>query len=223
MRKDEYDFNTWTSFPSSIKLINDEKEGFAAFRPDMLTVKGGSMLRIMINAKWRDVLYLKSRVPVDGWDGMEWRRLLNLYLNGMGIKGWDTYSSEFRVPQDIEAVRLTLWGGGGTPGITWFDDLKIYQDDVLIYQNKFSEWKTVGAVVGAVIGGVAGGIYKPIGPIASPLLAALSGAGLGYGTGSVMMYRPSHSCPVCGSEVEDKPLGEDVLCGNCGFVSAWTR
>jgi len=79
------------------------------------------------------------------------------------------------------------------------------------------------AAAGAIIGGVVGGIYKPIGPIVSPLIGALGGAGLGYGTGAVMMHRPQHSCPVCGSEVADKPLGEDVLCPSCGFVSTWTR
>ena len=77
--------------------------------------------------------------------------------------------------------------------------------------------------VGTLIGGVAGAVFKPIGPILSPIVGAAAGLGLGYGAGAVMMYQPLHSCPVCGSEVADKPLGEDVRCEGCGFVSTWTR
>ena len=46
---------------------------------------------------------------------------------------------------------------GGAKGVTWFDDVKVYQDNVLIYSNDFSNWNPyIGAGIGAVIGGVGG-------------------------------------------------------------------
>jgi len=142
MRKTEYDFLTWTSFPSSIKMINDEPREWAWLgNVFQLSVKPGSKIRRVIKVKQQNVLYAGSHTPIDGWDGKTWRRLANLWLP-MGSFGWVEDVKELTVPSDVTAIRGHLAGGGSgspeTPGITWFDDLKIYQDDVLIYENYFS-------------------------------------------------------------------------------------
>lgn len=231
----EYDFLTWVSFPSSIKLTSDEDYLVGRWLVfSNIPVTPGSTVRLEIMAKTNNLpvpvttsdpetfgSFLSSYGSKDGV-GYNWLgKNARVPIGGVyGKTDWTKHSTEFILPPEIQLLQGIFLAA---KGLTWFDDLQVFQDDVLIYEDKFSNWKLVGAAAGAVIGGVAGGIYKPIGPIASPLLAALGGAGLGYGTGAVMMYRPQHSCPVCGSEVADKPLGEDVLCGSCGFVSTWSR
>ena len=74
-------------------------------------------------------------------------------LVGTGTADWDTYSGETIVPSGAETISCNLWGGFGTPekeGITWFDDLKIYQDGELIYENYFTQIR-LGKVVPVMI------------------------------------------------------------------------
>ena len=74
---------------------------------------------------------------------------------------------------------------GINPSITWFDDLKIYQDDTLIYSDDFSKWDPViGAGIGAPIGGAAGYLLRePLGPMVSEAVGAVLGGALGGGVG----------------------------------------
>jgi len=228
----ESDFLAWTSFPSSLKLIGIDESAWSPLY-DSIPVKGVK-LRIEVNVKQRDVLYHQTHIHMDVWNGKEWKYIPELtgydrtkavWPIPFGTFNWTKFATEESLPMDAQVVRFKLVGGyaeKGKPGTVWWDDLRIFQNGELIYENKFSNWKPVGAVAGAVIGGVAGGIYKPIGPIVSPLVMAVTGLGLGYGAGAVAMVKPG-SCPVCGSEVADKPLGEDVLCPSCGFVSTWSR
>ncbi len=188
MRKVEYDLLTWKSPPSSIKLFNSEGKRATTQPPRLfdLPVPLGSTITVSVQAKQSNVMSqfgIKShvhfgRIAPDG-------RLLWLYdlLLPYGTFDWSEWTAEFKIPEDTITMVGTVKGGPGTPeapGITWFDDLKIYQDDVLIYENDFSDWTPIiGATAGAIIGGIAGEIYKPIGPIFSPLLGALGGAALG--------------------------------------------
>jgi len=186
LRKIEYDFLTWTSFPSSIKLINDEPERAAWTKfYNAISVRPGFTLRVQIMAKQENVQYYVGGLAVEGFDGKEWTRILRTKLP-LGTFDWSIHSQEITVPANVVAIRLNMAGGAGEPGrpgITWFDDLKIYQDNVLIYANDFSNWNPyIGAGAGGVVGGVGGyqltkDIPTAVGVAA---LGALVGAAIGY-------------------------------------------
>ena len=103
---------------------------------------------------------------------------------------WEQVIKMSRLSPESKFLRLILVAGipvsSGQIAQTWFDDLKIYQDDVLIYENIFSDWAPyTGAALGAGIGVIAGVTYKPIGPIASPLIGAALGVLVGAGIGAL--------------------------------------
>ena len=64
-------------------------------------------------------------------------------IEGFGTRDWTTLNSSKLIPPERSLVGVRIVGGAGfpeKPGVTWFDDLRIYQDDVLIYANNFSNW-----------------------------------------------------------------------------------
>ncbi len=74
---------------------------------------------------------------------------------------WEQVIKMSRLSPESKFLRLILVAGipvsSGQIAQTWFDDLKIYQDDVLIYENIFSDWAPyTGAALGAGIGVIAG-------------------------------------------------------------------
>jgi len=161
LRKKEYDFLTWTSFPSSAKLTNDEGGDWAwwGWIFTNLAVTPGAKLLVKFKAKQQDVLYSVSHIPVDGYNGKEWRRLWSVSVP-LGTLGWSEYSAEITVPSDVIAIRSSPAGGAGSkekPGVTWFDDVEVYLDGKLIFKEGFSNWNPyLGAVAGAAVGGAGG-------------------------------------------------------------------
>jgi len=164
MRKTEFDFLTWTSFPSSLKQLNDEVGGWtwSGYFPDTITVRPGSTIKFEFNAKQQNVLtQYRSHYRIIGFDGEKWvnipRALISLPI---GTFDWKHYETHFVVPANIKAIRGAPRGGAGMPeaGITWWDDLKIYMDDKLIYENKFSNWLPY-QMAGAVITAIPVGLY----------------------------------------------------------------
>jgi len=186
VRKCEYDFLTWTSFPSSIKLINDEPERWVNTpKSPPIKVTPRATIRLEVNAKAENMQF-ESGVCVDGWNGREWVRVAPLWrvlLLPTGTYDWFKATKEFTIPSGITSIRVWLagtWGTPGIPGITWFDDLKIYMDDKLIYADDFSNWNPyLGAGFGALAGLATGYYFKPLGPVASEVVLGLAGAGLG--------------------------------------------
>jgi len=146
MRKAEYDFLSWTSFPSSGKILNDTRASWAYFfdgyTPN-LAVTPGSTVTIRVNAKQENVMYMAGGIAVHRYDRAtgEWKLLTVLKLP-LGSFDWQTFEHIFKVPSNVTVIRCRIRAGGSgvstSPGITWFDDLKIYMDDKLIYMNKFS-------------------------------------------------------------------------------------
>jgi len=143
--KEMYDFSTWTSFPSSLKLVGvDRQVGVRAFTN--VSVTPGSKLRITLNAKQKDVVSeYRSNLAVYAVLPNGELRWLHWIPLPRGTFDWKPFSfkepEEKTIPPDAEVILGTLWTGYGTPeapGITWFDDLRVYQDDVLIYDNYFS-------------------------------------------------------------------------------------
>ncbi len=196
MRKSEYDFLTWKSFPSSIKLVSDEEwlgGWWEVFRN--IPVTPGSKVRAEIMGKSDNVptplpppseRMLGSYLVIYGSeDGATYRSLGFLVPSG-GVYGktdWTKHSVEMIIPPDVKLIRGALVAAKGE---TWFDDLKIYQDDILIYENQFTDWAPIiGATAGAILGGVVGGTYSPIGPLASPLLGVALGGAIGAGIGAL--------------------------------------
>jgi len=140
----EYDFLTWTSFPSSVKVVNPEARHKTEIFAVNIPVTPGATVKAVVNAKTKDVIPYRgngSWISIMGSpDGVDWK-----YIDGgftvppvpgvRGTKDWQQYESEMRMPADIKLLRLHFTFPKGT---TWFDDLKIYQDDKLIYENYFS-------------------------------------------------------------------------------------
>jgi len=164
MRRTEYDFLTWQSFPSSAKLIRDES-GWT-FWPWIKTipVSPGVTVKASFKAKQQNVVSTPSHVKFEGWDGSRWVDGFGAPLKTprglpFGSFDWTDFTGlhEQTIPPGFSAMRVTVVGGGGTPeapSITWFDDLRIYQDDVLIYAGDFSNWAPI-IIPAQIITGVA--------------------------------------------------------------------
>ncbi len=189
VKKTEYDFLNWTSFPSSIKLTNDTmtRSGGGAF--ENIPVNPGTV-RVEVNGKTQDVQLIKgsgSYIAFWGHRADGSRKWIGTCDIRYGTHDWEKAEAELPIPADIVILRGYLIAGGGNkaqPSISWFDDFVIKQNGRIIYENKFSNWNPViGAGIGAIIGGAVGELTKPIGPIASPLIGALGGAALGGGIG----------------------------------------
>jgi hypothetical protein len=193
--KTEYDFLTWTSFPSSGKIINELVSDWVNWQwpPEswpLVAVTPGSVLKVVYNVKQQGVTgRALSHFSVDGWNGSNWRRLANVPPEWLPPGTWDWRHVEhsFTVPTDVTLIRFNPAGGDGTPGapgITWWDDLKIFQDGKLIYVNGFDNWNPyVGAGLGGVLTAVPAYLiakrpeYALVG-----VIGALIGAGVGYVT-----------------------------------------
>lgn len=232
MRKREYDFLTWTSFPSSAKLICDEPETWVSGGDSPpIGVRPGSTVKITVKAKQENVLYKHSHIHIDEWDGKEWKMAVPLtvppYPNiPFGHVDWTQFSSaEYIIPPSVTAIIFRPLGGPGSkeaPGVTWFDDLKIYQDGVLIYAEDFSKWDPlIGAGIGAGVLGVVvpavvrvpepGVSYEYQKPVLEkePLLAAglaglgaLMGGGVGLLTALGIIPVPQIPIPTFGAPLE---------------------
>ena len=162
MKEKKHDFLTWKSFPSSAKLTNDEIKGWAwwGYVYENLSVEPGAVLSIRVKAKQKDVTHHVSHIPIDGFDGIEWRRMASLHLP-LGTFDWKEHRRDIVVPPSIIAIRSSPAGGAGSeelPGITWYDDLKVYQDGDLIFSEDFTNWNSyipyliVGGIVSVIVG-----------------------------------------------------------------------
>ena len=191
----DYDQFVFNSFPSSLKLVNKEdrlRGWWVVF--DNVPVTPSSVIQAEIAAKSNNV-----QTPIQPGDEKTRGSYLTIYGSSdgetyryldflvpretvRGIRDWGNYVQEHMMPEDVRFIRGRLVAAKGE---TWFDDLKIYQNGVLIYTEDFTNWAPYTlAAFGAGIGGIIGEMYKPIGPIVSPLivtaLGAMFGAGIGY-------------------------------------------
>jgi len=149
MIRREYDFLTWTSFPSSIKLVNDESPQNKPFYKiaEGIPVKPHATLKAIYKGKTEN-----STEPPGGGNFVMVRLLdaAGRYVThkvawiGYGTIDWKDVQAVVTAPSEAAVMEVYIAGAGGRPempAITWFDDLKIYQDDEFIYENKFSNWK----------------------------------------------------------------------------------
>ena len=154
MRKIQYDLLTWKSFPSSLKVLNDvPAEPFFIGETGWLAVTPTKTIKFQIWGKGQRILGDRpSRIAIDGRNG----GLIRLY-DGFFPKGtfdWHLLEKTFAVPSGVTMINASWIAGNGysvgQPATTWFDDLKIYQDDVLIYDNYFTAIRP-GKIIPTVI------------------------------------------------------------------------
>jgi len=151
--KKEYDFLHWTSFPSSLKFWDIRARSGIAIWSDWsppISVMPGQRVRIEFYAKQENVQYSTSRAETYGYvsETGEWRPVYRYWvaIPRRTIPYFQKFSSsdvhpDNVVPPDVTAIRVRVGGGSGSPeapGITWFDDLRIYLNDELIYEEYFS-------------------------------------------------------------------------------------
>jgi len=193
--KFEYDFLPWnyTSFPSSLKVVNDEYEARrTAWREIFrnLSVTPGATLTVKFNCKQQDVLYSTAHMSLRGWNGREW-----VWIGAIppraptGTFPWEERSGSLTIPEGITMIRGSFGAGPGTiesPGLTWIDDLQVYLDNKLIYFNDFSNWNPyIGAGVGGVGVSVPTYLYTKNVSVAigAGVLGSLIGAAIGVAIG----------------------------------------
>jgi len=191
MVKVEYDFISFTSFPTSLIISNLSDQRYTLRGSPAVKVAPNSTLKVDFSMKVQNV-----RI-IEGWgsyarvygssDGKTWRQicLVPERDGAFGTRNWKTYSVVFVTPADINYVYVELVASAGLfgkPGISWYDDLKIYQDDKLIYANDFSNWNPyIGAGALGIVGGA--GAYQltkniPV-SVGVATLGSLIGAGIG--------------------------------------------
>lgn len=153
--KSEYDFTDFKSAPSSVKLTVEAINGWIAGpKLPIIPVNAGATIRVEFYAKSKDnqkgttqftrfgLSYFTSTVKGD---------LLNGYITiPDGTHPWSKFTQEYTTPAGTYQIVPFF---GATKGTVWFDDLKIYQNNVLIYSNDFSNWNPyIGAGIGAIAG-----------------------------------------------------------------------
>ncbi len=160
-----HDFMNYTSFPSSLKLVNDAKGPdyvWATIASD-IPVLGGSKITAEVKLK-RNV----SAIPTSPYAGIriDTKRPIPtspdhipysfLLDAGPGSYDWTKVQNEKTIPADANLLLVRIYAKGYKGDTLWLDDLKIYQDDLLIYSNNFSNWwpDIIGVPV-AVVGAVA--------------------------------------------------------------------
>jgi len=132
-----YDLLNWKSAPSSLKLENTGPEKWVWHNVTKnLPVVSGKELSVQVYVKQEDVVERASGINFYGHNGEI--RAMPILAFPKGTYNWQPLKRDaVKVPSDVTLIDIALYGGKGT---TWYDDLYIYQDDALIYENKFSNW-----------------------------------------------------------------------------------
>lgn len=158
--KQEYDFSDYKSFPSSVKAESDTGISQSGM-PGLLTyqyipIRGQSTVRI-------EGMIKTANATKSAWLAISGIDTLNKGVDATWFHAptiastWTKVQIQGNMPSNVTKLLIEFAiAGSGTAGVvakTWFDDVKIYQDDVLIYTNNFSNWNPyIGAGVGALAG-----------------------------------------------------------------------
>jgi len=164
VQKVEYDFLDFISFPSSLKIRNSALTRTGRLLQLTFPVKPGDKVVVKVMAKQENVSpqSRNSLIDFNMLINGEWRYWMGLGLPA-GSFGWSPFEITGVAPAGITRFMLRgVWGGGSgddaRPAVTHFDDLKIYHNDKLIYENKFSNWLPY-QIAGAVITAIPIGLY----------------------------------------------------------------
>jgi hypothetical protein len=199
----KYDFMDYVSFPTSLTAENDlgitadlNREGPLMGLPFPTRILYA--VPVTSPCKIRFEVYAKTRgasggqpawMAVEGYDGKggkvagTWRGSSQTTL-----QTWSKLTGEVDMPLGVAYVGVELAAAGsgakGVAATTWFDDLKIYRDGVLIFSNDFNNWNPyIGAGAGGAAGALAGYLItkNPLYALAG-IPTALIGAAIGYYT-----------------------------------------
>ena len=167
MDKLEHDFLVWTSFPSSLVARSDTPARGNYLLKELTQVVPGANIKAEANFKWENSdKALHPLIAIYWYDaaGKEvgtsvlihplYQAFPETYLE------WTKITNVVRPTIPANAVVGQVWykAGAAIPGKVancWLDDLKIYQDDVLIYSNDFSNWAPLLIIPAEIITGVA--------------------------------------------------------------------
>jgi len=162
--KESFDFLQWTSFPSSLKVDNDEGENKIFRSRQFIPIRAPTTIRAegMIKVE-------NGNIAEPAWIAMYGYDLAGSKVAGSYFhtdvtvsRDWVKVEGSIDMPARVLNIELRMiCAGSGVKGrvaTTWFDDLKIYQDDTLIYENKFSNWLPY-QIAGAVITAIPIGLY----------------------------------------------------------------
>ena len=155
--KREYDFLNWISPPSSLKLTNSaaRRVWIRGWQTRIAIEPVDILARIEarqenVNPEYEAVSHFHIS-PFDK-DGARIEYGQDILLP-YGSFEWAPFKKTLKIPSNTKTILLYVSGGPGTPenpGVTWFDNLKIYQDGVLIYENKFTA-PIVQTAIGVVL------------------------------------------------------------------------
>jgi len=153
-----YDFLTWKSFPSSLKIRKGPTGMERWDTGRMIAVNPGDVVTYEVKVKGTNVgrFSFMQVYPKEPW------KFKHQFINlPHGIYEW-TMISQTTLPAgtDVESpIGIQLVAGNAYDGVNdvevWFDDLKVYVNDRLVYENTFDNWLPY------IIGG--GGIVTVVG------------------------------------------------------------
>lgn len=169
--KESYDFLNFVSFPSSLRLENDT--GYTVTpKVNYIPLKGPGKVRVecMVKVKGGYPAEKYNDKEMSAWVGFGGRDANRKFVEDtygrtyplvIGDQDWVKVVGEANMtPEVVWLAFSTDPAGSGTPGkvaYTWFDDLKIYLDGKLIYEDNFSNWNLyLGSIPVVVVGGVIG-------------------------------------------------------------------
>jgi hypothetical protein len=191
-----YDFLNYVSFPSSLKFENDAEMAVTPYVV-YIPVKGPCKIRVecYIKTKGAYDAPTKDNVAMSAWVGIAGRDASKKYVEGtynrtsplvFGDQDWVKAAAEANMTSAVEWLSIaTDPAGSGVAGkvaTTWFDDLKIFKDGVLIYSRDFNNWNPyIGGALGGAVGALTGYLVtkNPLYALAG-IPTALIGAAVGY-------------------------------------------
>ena len=154
-----------------------------------IPVSTPSVIKVECNIKVENgVMEEAAWIAIMGWDTAG-REVRGTWFTTPPLvsRDWVRVEASKEMPGEVAYVEIRMvCAGSGKKGelaSTWFDDLKIYQDGVLIYANDFNNWNPyIGAGLGAVLTGIltqliTGKIEYSVG---AGLLGGLGGGVAGY-------------------------------------------
>jgi len=150
MKKKTYDLFDWTSFPSSLKCVIDER-GHVTKHIDTVSINPGDRLKISCQVKAKNVesgLFVKGKAGnIEGRIMSNSKRVGGIGKNFSGTFSWKKLLDEETAPSGATRVILYVNSGGTRKGkaISKFDDFKFYVNGEVVVRDKFDPlWNFFG-------------------------------------------------------------------------------
>lgn len=184
-----YDFLTWTSFPSSLRVDVPAQYKIDHLITELMRITPKTDISMEANFKWKNNDHFPL-VAIFWYDatGVEVGSTVLIHPLWQGPRitdlEWTKITNVVRptIPENAVIGKVVYRTGySDKPGVIancWLDDLKVYQDGTLIYANDFGNWNPIiGAGVGGAGGALAGYLItkKPVYALAGIPTAVIGG------------------------------------------------